>query len=129
MVLRRGGDSAFIVFDAKYRRERSNVMNAMESAHIYHDSLRIGTSKPAFCALLLPAQSDVPELDKPAFLAQHGIGTVSLCYPGGIGMTRAVSLIEQWATDFAARPTLASGPDGAQAVPEAGRYRPPDPTI
>ncbi|WP_376787051.1 nuclease domain-containing protein [Pseudomonas coleopterorum] len=29
----------FVVFDAKYRSARASVLEAMESAHIYHDSL------------------------------------------------------------------------------------------
>ncbi len=103
VVLRRGSESEFIVLDAKYRRKRSNVIEAMESAHIYHDSLRVGKSKPVFCALLLPAEPGVQMLDTPAFLAEHGVGTISRCCPGGGGMARTIALIEAWAKEFAAR--------------------------
>ena len=96
-VLRQGDHSEFVVLDAKYRRHRSNVLDAMESAHIYHDSLRIGTRRPEFCALLLPAEADVIHLEDADFLTEHRVGTISEFCPDGKGVDRCMQLIMEWA--------------------------------
>ncbi|MDO8040293.1 DUF2357 domain-containing protein [Janthinobacterium sp. SUN137] len=93
-----GEKCEFIVMDAKYRRHRDNVLEAMESAHIYHDALRVNRMRAAFCLLLLPAIADVPHLDNSAFLFEHGVGTVSEFSPGGAGVARCTNLIHGWAT-------------------------------
>ena len=86
----------FVVLDAKYRSKRENVLDAMESAHIYHDSLRIDNQRPAFCAILLPAPPEVPALDEDSFLYEHGVGTINRFATGGDGVTRCVQLIANW---------------------------------
>ncbi|MCC8402003.1 restriction endonuclease-like protein [Paraburkholderia sp. MMS20-SJTN17] len=88
----------FLVLDAKYRRKRDNVLEAMESAHIYHDSLRVHHHRPTFCALLLPAVADVPSLDVDSFLHEHGVGTISQFLAGDAGVKRCVDLITSWGT-------------------------------
>jgi hypothetical protein len=86
----------FLVLDAKYRRKKDNVLEAMESAHIYHDSLRVEQQRPAFCALLLPAQPDVPHLEPDSFLFEHGVGTISQFSLGASGVRRCVDVITEW---------------------------------
>lgn len=86
----------FIVLDAKYRSKRDNILDAMTSAHIYHDSLRVGRQRPAFCALLLPAAAEVPALDEDSFLHEHGVGTINDFTHGGYGVSRCVRLISEW---------------------------------
>jgi len=86
----------FIVLDAKYRSKRENVLEAMESAHIYHDALRVNGQRPVFCALLLPAQPEVLSLDEDAFLHEHGVGTISRFTAAGDGVRRCVELIANW---------------------------------
>ena len=49
----------FIVLDAKYRTSRSNVPDAMGSAHLYHDSLRWNGCKPDIALLLIPRADQV----------------------------------------------------------------------
>jgi hypothetical protein len=96
LVLRGEGDARFGVFDAKYRRDRSNVLEAMESAHLYRDSLRIGRQRPDFCYLLLPAEADVAHLNDEACHAEHQVGTVCLFAPGGAGVDRCAAMITAW---------------------------------
>jgi hypothetical protein len=74
----RGKDKVrFAVVDAKYRAARANVLDAMESAHIYQDSLRIGSERPVASVLLIPAAGGAPWLEEPTFHAVHRVG----CHP------------------------------------------------
>ncbi|MFM0168846.1 DUF2357 domain-containing protein [Paraburkholderia sediminicola] len=98
IVVRSESRLDFIVLDAKYRSKRDNVLEAMESAHIYHDSLRVRQRKPNFCVLLLPAKADVPHLEADSFLREHGVGTISQFSPGEPGVKRCVDLIAGWTT-------------------------------
>jgi hypothetical protein len=97
----------FLVLDAKYRRHRDNVLEAMESAHIYHDSLRAGMQRPAFCGLLLPAVPDVPHLEADAFLLEHGVGTFSQFSPGAPGIQRCIDFVTRWIRQSVSQNTLA----------------------
>ncbi|WP_353191636.1 DUF2357 domain-containing protein [Pandoraea pnomenusa] len=97
IVVRSASRLDFLVLDAKFRSKRDNVLEAMESAHIYHDSLRVRHQKPSLCALLLPARADVPHLDADAFLHEHGVGTICHFSPGGAGVSRCVDLVANWA--------------------------------
>lgn len=71
----------FVVLDAKYRSSRSSVLDAMESAHIYQDSLRIGSRRPDAALLLVPAGGGAKWLEDPAFLSKHRVG-VHVLSPG-----------------------------------------------
>jgi hypothetical protein len=74
MIVRRPGKVRFAVFDAKYRASRANVLDAMGSAHIYQDSLRIGAERPWASVLLIPAGGGAPWLEESAFHAEHRVG-------------------------------------------------------
>ncbi len=65
----------FIVLDAKYRSSRHGVLDAMASAHLYHDSLRWGGRKPDASLLLIPRGGAVAVLEEADYRAAHGIGT------------------------------------------------------
>lgn len=81
-VVRAQGDQAqFVVFDAKYRVSRANVLDAMSSAHIYRDSLRIGQVRPRASFLLVPAGGGAPWLEQQGFQAEHEVGVVPMA-PG-----------------------------------------------
>lgn len=95
-VLKREGACSFLVLDAKYRKHRENVLEAMESAHIYHDSLRVDLQRADFCALLLPGEPDVPHLEHEAFLIEHCVGTFSQFAPGKQGVERCVDFLIAW---------------------------------
>lgn len=68
----------FLVLDAKYRASRSNVLDAMQSAHVYRDSLRWHGKQPWGSYLLLPRHGAAEWLAEPAFHAQFGVGTFEL---------------------------------------------------
>ncbi|PRP92411.1 hypothetical protein ENSA5_49190 [Enhygromyxa salina] len=71
------GDSArWIVLDAKYRVSRANVLDAMTSAHLYHDALRWRGHPPERALLVVPAAGGAPWLEKDAFHQAHGVGVV-----------------------------------------------------
>ena len=89
------GSKAFVL-DAKWRSGRENVLDAMQSAHIYHDALRIDGHAPTFSLLLLPGTSAVPELEAVEFIKTHAIGAVSNVRVGGDGLSGLASYLCGW---------------------------------
>lgn len=67
-----------LVFDAKYRVSRQNVLDAMSSAHLYRDSLRWDGQSPDISVLLVPASGGVPWLESDEFLSEHAVGVIPL---------------------------------------------------
>ena len=74
----RRDDNGFLVFDAKYRVTRDNVLKAMESAHIYNDSLRMNRKRPVATVLLTPAPTEAGWLETCAFFDEHRSGVLPL---------------------------------------------------
>ncbi len=70
----RGGVRRWAALDAKYRRARSNVLEAMESAHIYQDSLRWRGQRPDVALLFVPAEPGAGWLTDPAFHEAERVG-------------------------------------------------------
>jgi hypothetical protein len=64
--------------DAKCRTSRKNVLEAMELAHIYQDSLRIGSARAQASLLLVPEARQVSWLCSPAFISEHHVGVCPL---------------------------------------------------
>ena len=64
----------FLLLDAKYRSSRQNVLDAMTSAHVYRDSLRIGQQRPDGALLLVPAAYGAEHLRDPEFQRIHRVG-------------------------------------------------------
>ncbi|MNR48390.1 hypothetical protein D3C85_1676260 [compost metagenome] len=64
------------MLDAKYRSSRFGVLDAMESAHLYHDCLRWNGYKADAVLLMIPQGGRVPILESPDFQASNGIGAV-----------------------------------------------------
>lgn len=75
---RREDDSGFLIFDAKYRVARASVLEAMESAHIYNDSLRMNQMRPVASVLLTPANTEACWLQKSEFFDEHRSGVLPL---------------------------------------------------
>lgn len=75
---RHGDDGGFLIFDAKYRVTRTNVLEAMESAHIYNDSLRMNQTRPVASVLLTPAYTEAPWLETSEFFDEHRSGVLPL---------------------------------------------------
>lgn len=78
-----GADLRFIVLDVKYRASRANVLDAMESAHIYQDSLRIGPSQSEASLLIIPSGGEAAWLEAPELHAEHRVGTHVMSPDGG----------------------------------------------
>ena len=74
LKVERADDLRFMVLDAKYRTSRSNVLDAMESAHIYQDCLRIGSRRPEGSLLIVPAAGGAGWLEDPSFQEEHRVG-------------------------------------------------------
>ena len=74
----------FVVLDAKYRTSRSNVLDAMASAHIYQDSLRIGSRRPGASLLLVPSGGGAHWLEGPQFQSTNHVGVHVLSTGGDI---------------------------------------------
>jgi hypothetical protein len=72
------GGFAFMVLDAKYRSTRTNVLDAMTSAHLYHDSLTWNGIRPWRVLLLVPRADRVSWLAEPAFHEAYGVGAITL---------------------------------------------------
>jgi hypothetical protein len=66
----------FVVLDAKYRHSRQSTLEAMESAHIYHDSLRLGSKRPDYSLLMLPGPGSTPWLFSRGFWEGHSVGAI-----------------------------------------------------
>lgn len=75
-ILGTGGSTRFVVFDAKYRASRSNVLDAMTSAHVYQDSLRVCGERAEASFLLVPAGGGAPWLEQAPFQTEHRVGVV-----------------------------------------------------
>ena len=99
LVKRDAQGARWLVLDAKWRGGRQNVLEAMESAHIYHDSLRLLEFEPDACLLLLPGASDVPSLDRVEFWRRHGVGTISGFSVMSAGVKRCHEAIVSWLSD------------------------------
>ena len=78
LAWKRGDDSGFVIFDAKYRASRRNVLDAMTTAHVYQDSLRMGNQRPKASVLLVPAGGGAPSLEKEECVQQHRVGVAPL---------------------------------------------------
>jgi hypothetical protein len=81
LLLETAGRVRFDVFDAKYRTTRSNVLDAMKSAHVYHDALQLDGKRPDRVTLLVPAGGGAPWLEESSFHDDHGVG-VQVLAPG-----------------------------------------------
>lgn len=88
--------SRSFVLDAKWRSGRENVLDAMQSAHVYHDALRIGGHSPAFALLLLPGSSVVPELEADDFIKAHAVGSISEIRAANAGAARLEVRLKSW---------------------------------
>ncbi len=96
LVLRHAERCSSLVLDAKWRSGRSNVLEAMESAHIYHDSLRLEGVVPSPCLVLLPGSVEVPSLSSDEYISRHLVGAISEFSVRGPGLERLGHLLAKW---------------------------------
>ncbi|MCO4243918.1 nuclease domain-containing protein [Acidovorax facilis] len=72
------GVERFVVFDAKYRVSRYGVLDGMESAHLYRDSLRYMGVRPSHAFLLTPAPTETGTLEADDYFDAEGVGIIPL---------------------------------------------------
>lgn len=87
-----------LVLDAKWRSGRGNLLEAMESAHIYHDALRVSSRPPSLCLLLLPGEPEIPALTTDEFIQSNGVGVIYAFIPEGAGIVRLREMLNAWIT-------------------------------
>jgi hypothetical protein len=87
------GSRRFVVFDAKYRASRANVLDAMTSAHVYQDSLRLGDQRPVASFLLVPSGGGAAWLEQEVFHAEHRVGVVAFASDTLPTLPSAVALL------------------------------------
>lgn len=97
LLVQKDEPARFAVVDAKYRAGRQNILDAMSSAHIYRDALRIGDERAAFALLTLPGQPWNVHLDSTASWEKYSVGTASECRPGSGGIKLVADWICRWA--------------------------------
>ena len=81
ILLQIDNGSRNVVLDAKYRTTRANVLDAMTSAHIYRDALRINGKRIDSALLLIPRSEGASWLKDPAFIREHSVGVIEMA-PG-----------------------------------------------
>lgn len=96
LVLRDDAGMNILVLDAKWRSGRQNVLEAMQSVHIYRDSLRIGASRICGCLLLLPAKTECEWLEAKDFFREHRVGAVADFSVDGAGRGSLRSVLRDW---------------------------------
>ncbi len=74
VAVTRGSDRRWVVLDAKYRQARQYVLEAMESAHIYRDSLRWHGQRAEAALLLIPAEPGATWLTDAVFQQSERVG-------------------------------------------------------
>jgi hypothetical protein len=99
LIASHGVEHRTFVLDAKYRSGKGNVLDAMASAHIYHDSLFLAGRRPDLCLLLLPGEPEVESLEKHETWETYGVGIISGYSVGTEGVQRCVAAISTWLFD------------------------------
>ncbi|MCC2637413.1 MAG: hypothetical protein K0Q68_1132 [Moraxellaceae bacterium] len=73
-----GEGVTFYCLDAKYRVSTQALMEAMGSAHIYHDAIRRQGERGQAAYLLAPSVGGAPALAEPTYRDRHGVGVLPL---------------------------------------------------
>lgn len=95
-----GGDVRSMVLDAKWRSGRTNLLEAMESVHIYHDALRTSGNAPSPCLLLVPGDADVPALAAKSYIESNQVGAVYEFGVEGGGQNQLTQVLQEWVGPF-----------------------------
>lgn len=73
-----GESHRYICLDSKYRVSRFSILEAMESAHIYRDSIKWNNNAPVLSLLLTPSDHDASPLETHEYIEAYGVGCVRL---------------------------------------------------
>jgi hypothetical protein len=66
----------FICLDSKYRTSRSGTLDAMASAHIYRDSVKLNGEAPDYSLLLQPHSNQAAQLGTEQYIDRYRVGCV-----------------------------------------------------
>lgn len=99
LILRDDTGTNALILDAKWRSGRQNVLEAMQTAHIYRDSLRFGASRISGCLLLLPAKTECEWLEAGDFFREHRVGAVANFSVGGTGRDTLHFVLRDWSAN------------------------------
>ena len=67
-----------------------------QTAHIYHDALRVSGSPPSPCLLLLPGEPEIPALATDECIQSNGVGAIYAFIPEGAGIARLREMLDAW---------------------------------
>ncbi|MCE1117416.1 MULTISPECIES: DUF2357 domain-containing protein [Pseudomonas] len=96
IVERKGRAVRLLILDAKWRSGEYCELDAMESAHLYHDSLRLGDVRPDYCLLMLPGTLANQSLGQDDFITRNRVGVMAQIHPRGAGLGALHKRIEHW---------------------------------
>ena len=96
LIKKMGETIRTMVLDAKWRSGKENILEAMQSAHIYHDSLRVDMQQPSPCLLLCPGVNAAPELEQAEFIKSHHVGVISEFNIGMGGLDQLRKVLCSW---------------------------------
>ncbi|WP_194790901.1 DUF2357 domain-containing protein [Pseudomonas sp. UFMG81] len=96
IIERKGQTIRSLILDAKWRSGEHHELEAMESAHLYHDSLRIGDARPDCCLLMLPAVLANQQLGQNDFIIRNRVGAIGQIHPHGAGLGVLHKTLEDW---------------------------------
>lgn len=71
-----GDHHRYVCLDSKYRVSRAAILEAMESAHIYRDSIKWYEKSPVLSLLLTPSDHDASPLETPEYIEAYEVGCV-----------------------------------------------------
>ena len=75
-------EKRFICLDSKYSVSRARILDAMASAHIYRDSLRLEGRSPVKSMILVPMSSEISQLADESYQSRHNVGCIALSANG-----------------------------------------------
>lgn len=78
ITLDTGEQTRFLIVDAKYRTSRKGVLDGMQSAHLYRDSLRWFGKRPDCALLLIPKKGGAAALETREYRQANGVGVIAL---------------------------------------------------
>lgn len=73
-----GEHNRYLCLDSKYSASKTRILDAMATAHIYRDSLRLAGKPPSKSLLLVPANPDALRLAEESYQESHKVGCIVL---------------------------------------------------
>jgi hypothetical protein len=80
LTVSNGSRRLCLVLDAKYRTSRDNLLDAMASAHLYHDALRVDRDRVCGALILVPKGGGARWLEDSQFQLNNRVGVFELSF-------------------------------------------------